>query len=213
MVSLRSRAALPGVMLALLLTAGALFALVLAIGIRGDGPLSLLIGGADGAARLQDREAVAPLGGTSSGPVFGPADGSAGGAPAVLPATGGVPTARRSPARRGDPRAGVPGRRSPVQAPSRPAPVTPAPPAPTNTSPKPAPTAAPAPAVKVRGRGTPPAAPTVPKQRTQPAATAAPAPSAEPVVEKQVYRPEAQPPSSIGLDDGVLQRVPPGPPQ
>ena len=211
MVSLRSRAALPGVLLALLLTAGALFALVLAIGIRGDGPLSLLIGGADGAARLQDREAVAPLGDTSSGPVqFGPAEGSS---PAVLPATGGAPTARRSPARRGDIRAGVPGRRSPAQAPSRPAPVTPAPPGPTNSSPKPVPTAAPAPAVKVRGRGTPQTAPSVPKQRTQPAATAAPAPSAEPVVEKQVYRPEAQPPSGVGLDDGVLQRVPPGPSQ
>jgi len=126
MVSLRSRAALPGVLLALPLTAGALFALVLAIGIRGDGPLSLLIGGADGAARLQDREAVAPLGDTSSGPVFGPVEASSAG----TPATGGVPTARRSPARRGGPRAGVPGRRSPTQAPSRPAPVRPAPTAP-----------------------------------------------------------------------------------
>jgi hypothetical protein len=232
MVSLRDRAVLPGALLAMLVAGAALLALLLALGIRGEGPLTLLLGGADGAARLQDREAVAPAAVSGvPGVQLGPATPSADALTVPLPATAGaaVPAAqRRSAALRGETRTRVPARRSPARAPSRSTPARPAPVARTSpvtaTAPRPA-TAAPAPAVKVRGRGKTTPTSSVPKVRIRssrpaaPAATPAPAPAgtpvgapraAEPVVEMRPYRPENPPVPGAGDDSGVLTRVPPG---
>lgn len=216
MVSLRDRAVLPGALLAMLVTAAAVLALVLALGIRGEGPLSLLLGGADGAARLQDGPAAAPPGVTGDpGVRLGPPTPSAGAPAVVLPAAAGAPAAapRRRAALRGETRTRVPARRSPERAPSRstPAPVGQSAPS-TGTAPKPAATAAPAPAVKVRGHGKPKPTTSVPKARIRTSAPPAPAPrAADPVVELRPAQP-AQPPVPATGGGVVLKRVP-GPPQ
>ena len=226
------RAILPGALLALLVAGTAALALALALGIRGDGPLNLLLGGSDGTVRLPDRVSVAPVGsaGLQPGPVARPA---AGAPTVVLPATAGAPASarRRTPDLRGESQTRRPARRGPAQAPTRPIGV-PSPPAPvaqsapTTSTTAPAPAATPAPAaVRVRGRGREDAAsaPTVPKTRVRsarptspvatPAPAASPAPRADaPVVELRPYRPE-QPDTAAGSDSGVLKRVPPGPPQ
>src|SRR4051794_3279107 len=53
---MRTREILPGAAIAAMLTASALLALLVALGMRGDGPLALGLGGSDGSARLSGGE-------------------------------------------------------------------------------------------------------------------------------------------------------------
>jgi hypothetical protein len=50
---MRTRELLPGASIAALLTASALLALLVGLGMRGDGPLALDLGGSDGSAQLR----------------------------------------------------------------------------------------------------------------------------------------------------------------
>ena len=173
-----TRVILPGALIAGLLTAAAVLALFVALGIRGEGPLALGVGDADGAARLD--------GGASTG-LDRPAPGVRETAPVVLPGGGvaasvaGSPARRRASALRGA--AGdrqVAGRRNarppagnrPVASPNTPATTTR--PAPTT---RPTATSTPNPdAVKVRGRGPAAPKPLVNKRRVPPGGSATPAP-------------------------------------
>jgi hypothetical protein len=208
-----TRAILPGALIAGLLTAAAVLALVVALGVRGEGPLALGVGEADGAARL-DGGGSATLGRPTPGvrettPVVLPGGGVA--APAA-----GAPARRRATALRGT--AGdrqVTGRRI-TRTPAKGAPVaTPKQPTTTTTTTtRPTATSTPNPnAVKVRGRA--PAAspkPLVNKRRV-PAGGAAPAP----VPVTPVPAPQAPdltlsaPPAPTGTPSGAppLTRVPP----
>src|SRR4051812_31165546 len=57
---MRTRELLPGATIAALLTASALLALLVGLGMRGNGPLALPLGGWDGAAELRGEGAQAP---------------------------------------------------------------------------------------------------------------------------------------------------------
>ena len=224
---MRVRAVLPGALIALALTAAAAFALVIALGVRGEGPLSLLLGGSEGTARLQDREQVVPVGGAGGRPISAPLLLPGGGfaAPAAQAAPGprsasglrGTTRVRRQASGRNQ--AGTRITPAPAATPAaQPAPSTP-------TATRPAATGTPAPAVKVRGRGKGQDQPTtsVPKSRvnTGPPAppTSTPAPSGDtgpragaPVVEMRPVQPTPTPGTGVGQDDGVLHRVPAPPP-
>jgi hypothetical protein len=221
------RVILPGALIALALTAGATFALVLALGVRGEGPLSLLLGGSEGTARLQDREQLVPVGNpggrAAAAPLLLPGGGvavtAAQAAPGPRSASGlrgsarvrrGATRQTQTPARRTLPPAATPA--------AQPAPTTP-------TATRPTATSAPAPAVKVRGRGKAHDEPrtSVPKSRVSTGApappTSTPAPSGDtgpradaPVVEKRPVHPTPTPDTGVGQDDGVLHRVPAPPP-
>ena len=53
---MRTRELLPGATIAALLTASALLALLVGLGMRGNGPLALDLGGSDGSAQLRGGE-------------------------------------------------------------------------------------------------------------------------------------------------------------
>jgi hypothetical protein len=175
-----ARAILPGALLAGLLTVAAVLALVVALGIRGEGPLALDVGDGDGdgAARLE---------GGGSATLGEPTPGVRETAPVVLPGGGiaasvaGSPARRRASALRGA--AGdrqVAGRRNartpagnrPVASPNAPVTTT----SPVTTT-RPTATSTPNPnAVKVRGRGPAAPKPLVNKRRVPPGGSATPAP-------------------------------------
>jgi hypothetical protein len=172
-----ARAILPGGLIAGLLTVAAVLALVVALGIRGEGPLALGIGDADGSARLD---------GGGSATLGRPTPGIRETAPVVLPGGSGVaaPAAgtpsRRDAGLRGSARRGQDvGRRGatrrPAAGPAPAAPDRPAASSPTTTRPAPASTPGPAPA-KARDRGTSAPKPAVTKQRAAPAGSATPVP-------------------------------------
>ena len=216
------RAVLPGGLIAAMLTAGAILALLIVLGIRGEGPLAIGLGDAGGAARLEGGGS-ATLGQPGGGPVET--------APVVLPGGVAAPSAGTAPGRRrgtAAPRSVTRGRQGAgqrrAQAPSRRAPaITPTAPTNTNTNAnantnttsgttRPTATSTPQPAIKVRGRGETPAPVAVKKQRvtSTPAATPSPvelrpvpAPKAPELERHAVPAPTPAPPS-----DG-LRRVPP----
>jgi hypothetical protein len=168
---MRAREVLPGAAIAALLTASALLALLVGLGMRGDGPLAIDLGGSDGSVRLRGAEGQ-DAGGTGAG---GRRPASVTLRPVVAPGGGAVaaPVRRTAPRRSitrqalqgasGRERAAVRRPRPALRTPSAPAP------APAATAPQPTATAAPAPvAVKVRGRGTPAPKKGVAKTRVAP---------------------------------------------
>lgn len=226
MSAMRTRAILPGALIAGLVTTAALLALVVALGIRGGGPLALGLGDSDGSARLDD--VAAPAGESGRAPA------RLGGTPVVLPGGGvAAPAAGVAPRRAaGAPRVTTQGNRGAtrggLRTPSRQTPaVAPAPtaaaPTTATTTPQVA-TSTPNPvAVKVRGRGKTKPTSSVPKSRVKtgrpatpvstpaPGSTPGPAPRSgeAPAVEKQrVAAPTPTPATGLGADDGVLHRVP-----
>jgi hypothetical protein len=207
------RVVLPGAVVAISLTAGALLALALVLAMRGDGPLILGLGDSDGQVRLPEGETVPPLRSATLPD----------GAPTLLLPSGVlVPAVDPSPGGgglRGDTqvRPGAVRRRGTTRTTPTPA-GTPAPAStrPTTTT-RPVATPAPNPvAVKERGRGTPAPQPVkVPTKRVAPrtpapgVATPDPAPSAPvPTVELRPTQPSQPADTGVGADDGVLERVP-----
>jgi hypothetical protein len=224
---MRYRAELPGVVLALVLTGVALLAFVLALGIRGEGPFTLGLGDADGAARLPGGEitALGPSGGSLHTSTRAPAGSGAAARGTGASGTGADAAPRRTAALRGATegasRGGVrtQARRTPA--------VTPAPtasaPTTITTTTQPVATSTPNPvAIKVRGRGKAREAPrvNVPKQRVNsrpgtvanpapsPGSTSGPEPRADAPVTTRVVSPAATAEPGLGADDGVLTRVP-----
>lgn len=208
------RAILPGGLIVAMLTAGAILALLIVLGIRGEGPLALGLGDAGGAARLEGGGS-ATLGNPDGGPLET--------APVVLRGGVAATSAGTAPGRRGTtaprgvkrdgagrPRAQTPSRRSPA--------VTPNAPTNTNTNTtsgttRPTATSTPQPAVKVRDRGDTSAPVAVKKQRVSstPAVTPTPvelrpvpAPTA-PELERHV----TPAPTPAATADGTIKRVPP----
>jgi hypothetical protein len=236
---LSGRTLFPGALLAMLVTAGAFFALAVVIAVGPDGPARLWLDGGGSTVNLKPRESNTNAVTLPDGPV------------GLLP--GALNTGLVSGVRLGSPIAAAerPGavqlrantrvqrrtaaRTPAVRRPTTPAPVsTPSPLQPvsqsTASTPAPVATSAPAPGstvVKSRGRGTSPAKPEVPKQRVQkqaasPAPTAAPPASATPGPAPRSSAPAPapaptlrpvhggdQPPTGVGAADGVLHRVPP----
>jgi hypothetical protein len=219
-VQMSVRAILPGGLIALALTACAFLALLIALGIRGDGPFSFGLGDADGSARLEGGGSALLDRAVSTTPFEG--------APVALPggvvAAGARTVARRSSSLRGATNGRqVAGRRN-ARTPSRRSPVaTPTAPTTTNTTAggttRPTATSTPNPdAVKVRGRGETPPRVDVRKQRVTsrtPAATPTPVPlrpvppPSTPELERQAAPAPAPADTGVGADDGVLTRVPP----
>ena len=210
---MRTRELLPGATIAALLTASALLALLVGLGMRGNGPLALDLGGSDGSAQLrggedQDVDATGvggrksalltlPTVASDSDAVAASAPGSA--ARRRTAALQGAAGRERAAARR---QATTPALRTPS-----------ATPAPAKSTTRPAATSTPNPvAVKVRGRGAPAPKQTVSKTRvpTLPGTTAAPrsstpAPSA-PAPAVPVVR--VAPPAPTPNPPVVLVRVP-----
>jgi hypothetical protein len=231
---MRTRAVVPGAVLAGALTAAALLALLLGLAIRGDGPLPLGLGDSGGSAQLSVGEGTAPAGngGRQAAPIALPLVAPRGGvaAPAAGVAASRGATAPRA-TTRGErvatrPTLRTPSRRTPSVAPA----PTAAPPATgttTTTTSRPVATSTPGPvALKVRGRGKKESAKTtVPKSRVRPGKPAVPVatPGQEPApgpgpregdappVEKHRVDPPGQVKKGVGADDGVLKRVPKSP--
>lgn len=214
------RAILPGAVIAAMLTAAALLALLVALGIRGEGPFSIGLGDAGGTARLDGGPATTlgePGGGpVETAPVVLPSGGG-GAAPAAGTASGGSRTtplrsAARDPQGADRRRAQAPSQPSPVSTPSAPTTNTPTSSGGTTTRPTPISTPNPT-AEKVRGRGETPQKVAVKKQRVanSPAATPSPVPM-RPVpapTAPEVVRRSAPTPTPAATGDGVLRRVPP----
>jgi hypothetical protein len=213
---MNARAVLPGGLIAALLTAAAVLALLVALGIRGDGPLAIGLGEAGGSARLQDGRAS---------PVVEP--GVREGTPVVLPGGGdAAPAAGTAPGRRGAAplrgtkrgRAGVgqggtriPSRRAPVRTPTEPTTNITTTSGGTTTRPS-APSTPNRPAVKVRAPREPPKPAAVKKDRV----TSAPTPTGTPVAQRPVPAPSAPvlehraapTPTAAPPGGGVLTHVP-----
>lgn len=211
------RAILPGGLIAAMLTASAILALLIVLGIRGEGPLAIGLGDAGGAARL-DGGGSATLGEPGGGPVET--------APVVLPGGGvAAPSAGTAPGRRGTTarrvvtRDGAGQRRA--RTPSRRAPaVTPTAPTNTNTNTnttsgttRPTATSTPQPAVKVRDRGETSRPVAVKKQRVSSTPAATPAPvELRPVpapTAPDLERHATPAPTPAATADGTIERVPP----
>jgi hypothetical protein len=211
------RPVLPGAVIAGLLTLAAVLALLVALGIRGEGPLALDLGDADGAARLD---------GGGSAALGEPTPGVRESAPVVLPGGGvaapaaGIPARRRSTGLTGaaDGRQNA-GSRDGARAPTRRAPVV-SPTQPTTTpgtSTRPTATSTPDPnPVKFRGRGeSTPKAP-IQKQRVTSGGARpspvelepVPAPSA-PDLSRTAAPTPAPSSTPAGADAPDLTRVPP----
>ena len=173
---MRTREFLPGATIAALLTASALLALLVGLGMRGNGPLAFDLGGSDGSALLRGGEGqgagATGVGGRGPASLTLPSVASGGGVAASGPGSAarrrtaalqGAAGRERAAARR---QATTPALRTPS-----------ATPAPASTTTRPAATSTPNPvAVKVRGRGAPAPKQTVSKTRvpTLPGTTAAP---------------------------------------
>jgi hypothetical protein len=209
-----ARAIFPGAVIAGLLTAAAVLALLVALGIRGEGPLAIGIGDADGAARLDGGDSAA---------LGRPTPGVRESAPGVLPGGGVAAPAAGTPARRSssgltgstDGRQNA-GRRETARTPTRRAPVV-SPTQPTTqpgSGTRPTATSTPDPnPVKFRGRGeSTPKAP-IQKQRVTPGSTKpsvelqpVPAPSAPDLSRTAAPAPSPASTPAAGPD---LTRVPP----
>jgi hypothetical protein len=173
---MRTRELLPGATIAALLTASALLALLVGLGMRGNGPLALDLGGSDGSAQLRGGEGqgagATAVGGRRPASLTLPSVVSDSDVAASVPGSAGrrrtaalqgAAGRERAAARR---QATTPALRTPA-----------APTAPTKPATRPAATSTPNPvAVKVRGRGAPAPKQTVSKTRvpTSPSGTAAP---------------------------------------
>jgi hypothetical protein len=205
------RVVLPGAVVAISLTAGALLALALVLAMRGDGPLILGLGDSDGQVRLPAAETVPPLRSATvpdGAPTLLLPSGVLVRAVDPSPAGGGL---------RGDTqvRPGAVRRRATTRTPAPAGTPAPASTRPTTTT-RPVATPAPNPVVvKERGRGTPAPEPKAPAKRVAPrapapgVATPDPAPSAPvPTVELRPVQPSAPVDTGVGADDGVLERVP-----
>jgi hypothetical protein len=210
---MRSRELLPGAVIASLLTASALLALLVGLGIRGDGPLALGLGGSDGSAQLRGGEGqgagATDVGGRRPASLTLPRVTAGGGVAASAP--GSATRRRTKPALQGA--AGPEHAGTRRQAPT-PALRTPgAAPAPAKSITTPTSTPNPV-AVKVRGRGTPAPRDSVTKTRVNsaPSGTAAPrsatpAPSAPaPAVHVERVAPPA--PTAAPKPPVVVIRVP-----
>jgi len=212
---MRTRELLPGAVIAALLTASALLALLVGLGMRGGGPLALDLGGSDGSAQLREGEgqdaAATGVGGRKSASLTLPSVAARRG---VAASTAPRPAARRHTATL----QGAAGRERAAarRQPTKPTLRTPAaPPAPALPATRPAATSTPNPvAVKVRGRGAPAPKHTVSKTRvpTPPSAGAAPrsstpAPSA-PAPAVPVVRVAPPAPTATPKPPVVVIRVP-----
>lgn len=209
---MRTRELLPGAVIAALLSASALLALLVGLGMRGDGPLALDLGGSDGSAQLRGGDGqgagATDVGGRRPAPLTLPAAKSRDDVAASAP--GSAVRRRTSSALQG-----AAGReratRRQVMTPALRTPS--ATPAPTKTTTTPAATSTPNPvAVKVRGRGTPAPKQAVTKTRVNPAPSAAPAPRSAtpapsaPAPAVQVER--VPPPAATPKPPVVVIRVP-----
>src|SRR4051812_30683658 len=151
---MRTRELLPGATIAALLTASALLALLVGLGMRGNGPLALDLGGSDGLAQLRGGEGAGATGVGSRRPTSLTL-------PSVASGDRVAASARGSAARRRT--AALQGAAGRERAAARRQATTPAlrtpsatTPAPAATTTRPAATSTPNPvAVKVRGRGAP----------------------------------------------------------
>jgi hypothetical protein len=219
---LSHRTLLPGALLAILVTAGALFALAVVIAVGPDGPARLWLDGGPSTINLEART------GAQAGAAGGLLAASPAGLLTVAPTPGvkGAVTLATTPRTTAQLRgsARVQRRSARLPATRRPAPSGTSPTRLVST-PTPAargPVATPAPGgsvVKTRDRGdsspSPSPAP-VPKQRaSKPSssgnstpAQSAPASTPAPAVAKAPAAPPTQQDTSVGLDDGVLTRVP-----
>jgi hypothetical protein len=211
---MRTRELLPGAAIAALLTASALLALLVGLGMRGDGPLALDLGGSDRSAQLRGGEGqgagTTGVGGRRPASLTLPSVASGGSGDAPASATRAAGRRRTTSALQGAAGRGRAGARETTPALRTPS----ATPAPAATTTRPAATSTPNPvAVKVRGRGTP--APSKPVAKTRvappPSGTAAPrssapAPSAPaPPVHVERVAPPAAPTPSAPV---VVVRVP-----
>jgi hypothetical protein len=231
---LSGRTLFPGALLAMLVTAGALFALAVVIAVGPDGPARLWLDGGGSTVSLKPRGGTTRIGtlpdgavgllpgSTTSGLVSGVSLGSpvtATERPGAVQLRANTRVQRRTAAR--TPSSSRPGTPGPASTPS---PLQPSSQSTATTS---APAATPAPGssvVKSRGRGTTPAKTEVPKQRVpKRAATPAPTPAPPtgespgptprstpaPAPELRPVHAGGQPSTGVGAADGVLHRVPP----
>jgi len=228
----------PGAFLAVLVTAGALFALAVVIAVSPNGPARLWLDGGGSTVSLKESDgtpragtrADSPVGLLTSAPSPGLASGVSLGSPVAATDRPGAVRLRANTRVQRRTAARTPAARRPsTQAPaSTPAPLQPVSQT-TAGAPAPAaaPVATPAPASTMnrsRGRGTAPSKTAVPKQRVPkqavaPAPTAAPPTSGTPGATPRstpapapALRPvQGGPPPStgVGAADGVLHRVPP----
>jgi hypothetical protein len=231
---LSGRTLFPGALLALLVTAGALFALAVVIAVNGDGPAKLWLDGGGSTVNLQATGGTsAPAGGfgAPSSPVALLTDAPTTGRGAAITLPAPSAAQRRALVRL---RSNAQVRRRAARTPAASHPAKPTPAATTTpgqvlsrpaASTTPAPVASPAPGstvVKSRGRGTSPDKAEVPRQRVRSDATPAPTPAptssgtpappprsdSAPATEMRTYHP--QPTTGVGAADGVLTRVHPG---
>jgi hypothetical protein len=204
-----TRAVLPGALIAAMLTGAALLALLVALGIRGEGPFAFGIGDSDGSARLD---------GGGAATLAEPTPGVRETTPVVLPGGSVAAPAAGAPARRGTAVRGATdgrqqaGRRPAARTPARGVPVV-SPTRPTTNAPAGGPVATSTPnpnPVKVRSRE--PSAPkqVVKKQRVTPGSSATPAPvPTQPVpapTAPQLNR--SAPPAPTPASTPVVTRVP-----
>jgi hypothetical protein len=215
------RAFLPGALLALLVTAGALFALAVVIAVNRGGPDRLWLGGGGGAVSLQTRAGT--VGGAGDRSALTLPDSPISLLPGARTAGLGLPVSLAARPAATQRRAAAPLRgdtRVRNRADRRPAGSRPARPAPATTSPTAAVPAPASPVVKSRGGGgtssgdTPVAkrrvAPAKPTPGTAPVATPAPSTSERSAAVTQPYQPAAPQPDGVSQADGTLERVPPG---
>jgi hypothetical protein len=227
----------PGAFLAMLVTAGALFALAVVVAVGPDGPAGLWLDGGGNSVSLKARDGTTRAGTLPDGPAGllpgAPASALVSGVslaspiaatdrPGAVQLRANTRVQRRSAAR--TPSARRPSTRAPASTPS---PLAPSSQSTTSTSAA-APASTPAPAstvVKSRGRGTAPTETEVPKQRVtnkaaSPAPTASPPASGTPgptprttsapapATELRPVHAGGQPSTGVGAADGVLHRVP-----
>jgi hypothetical protein len=217
---LSHRTLLPGALLALLVTAGALFALAVVIAVGPDGPARLWLDGGGSTVNLQSRAGGQAGALTLPGsPVAFLTDAPTAGlkGAVTLAATPRTAAGLRSDTRVQRRAARLPSGSRPGQpAPSGTSPTTRVR-APVATAPRPVATPAPGSSVvKTRGHGKDTSSPVaVRKERVRatpaPAASGDAAQPAPAAVDKQPYRPSTAQDTSVGLADGVLTRVPPPP--
>lgn len=226
---LSHRTLFPGGLLALVVALGALFALAVVIAVGPDGPARLWLDGGGSTVNLQSR-AGAQAGAAGGLTLTGTPAGLLTDAPTV--GTKGAVTLAATPRTAARLRSNTRVQRRSARLPSASPPAQPAPSGtkpttlvstPTATAPRRAATPAPgSTVVKTRGRPKAPAPQPVAvrKQRVSAAgpgaatgspAQSAPASTPAPLVAKRPVAPSTQQQTSVGLEDGVLTRVPPPP--
>jgi hypothetical protein len=232
---LSGRTLFPGALLAVLVTAGALFALAVVIAIGPGGPARLWLGGGGSTVNLKARDGTTRAGTLPDGPAGllpgSPTSGLTGAVtlgspiaaterPGAVQLRANTRVRRRAAAR--TPSASRPNTPSPASTPSQPVSQS------TATTAAPVASAAPgSTVVKSRGRGTSPSTTEVPKQRVpksatpaptaEPPASAAPGPAPRsaatpapaPATQMRPVHGGSQPSTVVGAADGVLHRVVP----